>query len=147
MPIAAQDTTDPAVYAYPVLDLNAVAALLSNSVAGLVLAAFGAAPITVVLVNLLKNLPQFKHVPSSRILVGVAGVLYLGSISASLTDATVQFNSFLEFLTTAAPALLSFIGTLFAAPALYDAARDRHIPLVGMEKKTDPLDPRTGYEV
>ena len=141
-PVLAQSATaTPAApeavvgYEYPTLDLSAITALLSNTVSGLVLAAFGAAPVTTVLVNFLKNLPALRHIPAPRITVAVASVLYLLAIVASTTGLTVQFRSLLDFISTSAPAFVSFIATLFAAPAIYNAASARDVSLVGTPRK------------
>lgn len=137
LPVLAQGEPPVIPYEYPVIDLSAITALLTNSISGLVLAAFGAAPVTVVIVNLIKNLRVFKQTPTPRLTLATAGTLYIAAIVASIVGYTIQLHSLLDFVATSAPALVSFIGTLFAAPALYEAAKARDVPLIGTPRTKD----------
>lgn len=131
-PVFAQDTAP--TYEYPTLDLKAIAAMLVNTVGGMVLAAFGAAPVTVVLVNILKKVPALDRYGSPTLVLIVSSVLYVLALGASAVGATVQFQGLLDFIAVSAPALVSFITTLFSAPTLYNAAVKRDVPLVGQQR-------------
>ncbi len=139
LPVVAQPSAAPAAgeaagWDYPTFDLQAAWAIVNNAVSGLVLAAFGGAPVTLTVVALLKRVPQLDRYGAGTLTTAVAGVLYIGSIVASTFGVEVQFNSLLEFIAVGAPALVSFLATLFGAPALYEIAKARNVPLVGSSR-------------
>ncbi len=130
VPAFAQD----AAYEYPTIDVSAIGALLTNSVSGLLMAAFGGAPVTLVLVSLLKRVPVLDRFTGEQLTIGTAGFLYIGAIVASLTGFTPQFHSLLDLITSAAPAVVSFIATLGGASALYSKAKAQGVPLIGADR-------------
>lgn len=121
-------------FTYTVIDFEAIGAMLLNSVGGAALAAFGAAPITVVIVNAIKFIPALQRFTAPQLTLAVAAILYLIAILAEVSGKTIALNSVLDWLTTAIPPLTSFLVTLFGAPALYNAAKKRHISVLGASR-------------
>lgn len=133
------DVTAPdATGDYPIIDPAATVATIVNAVSGLVMAAFGAAPITVVVVSLLKRIPALNAISAPTMTFAVASVLYVGAILASVTGMQVQYESLLDFITTAAPAVVSFLATLIGAPAIHRLARTNNVALIG-DSRTPPI--------
>lgn len=122
---------------YPVIDPAAIVATIVNAVSGLVLAAFGTAPVTVVLVALLKKIPALDEISAPTMTFATASVLYIGAIIASVTGYTPQFSSLLETIAVIAPVIVSFIATLIGAPAIHNAAARRNVALIG-DSRTPP---------
>src|SRR5687768_213529 len=123
---------------YPIIDPAATVATIVNAVSGLVMAAFGAAPVTVVIVALLKRIPALDVISAPTMTFATASVLYVFAILASVTGMTIQYESLLDFITTAAPAVVSFLATLIGAPAIHRLARRNNVALIG-ESRTPPM--------
>lgn len=124
--VAAQDTI-PAER----VDHNELVDLVVNTLGGLVIAAFGSAPITVVLVAILKKIPAFDKFSGQAITFCTAAVLYVIALIASVFGFQPQFESVLQMLVVVAPAVTSFITTLIAAPAQYHTAKALDVPVIG----------------
>lgn len=137
VPVIAQDTSVVTTGGdvYPVIDPAATVATLINTVAGLVLAAFGGAPVTTVLVSLFKRIPALDRFAVPTITFAVASVLYVLAVVASTVGFEVQFKSVLELITVVAPAVVSFITTLIGAPAIYEAAKRNDIAVIGESRR------------
>lgn len=119
---------------YPIIDPAAIVATIVNAVSGLVMAAFGAAPVTVVIVALLKRIPALDEITAPTMTFATAAILYIGAIVASVTGFTPQFESFLDMIATVAPVLVSFIGTLIGAPAIHRLARANNVAFIGASR-------------
>lgn len=134
VPALAQDT---AAWEYPTIDLTAVGALIVNTVSGIVLGAFGGAPIVVLVVAALKRLPALDGFSAKGLSFATAAVLYIVAVIASVTGYEVQFRSFLEMVTVAAPAVVAFLSTLLGAPQIYKAAKKADAPVVGQPREPE----------
>lgn len=119
------------------VDHEVASTLIINQIVGLVIAAFGAAPITVLLVSFLKPIKQLQHIPAQHITFAVAAVLYVLALGASVIGRTVEFEGLLETLVVVAPVLVSFVGTLIAAPAQYHVAKALNVPVIGESREHD----------
>src|SRR5690606_5379040 len=94
------------------VDHNVVIDTVINFVAGLVLAAFGTAPVTVAIVSVLKKISLFDNVSGPALTFGTASVLYVLALIASAMGKVVEFEGILELLAVIGPAIASFITTL-----------------------------------
>lgn len=126
--------TPPAPETLPVVDPGVAADLLIKTLAAIVLGAFGNAPITSVLVSVLKRIPALEHLTAPMLTFGVATVLWVVAALAGAAGYSVQFNDLLEALTTIIPALSGLLVSLIGAPAVHELAARAQVPVLGYKR-------------
>lgn len=126
--------TPPEPETLPVVDPGVAADLLIKTIAAIVLGAFGNAPITSVLVSVLKRIPVFENRTAPELTFGVATVLWVIAALAGAAGYSVQFNDLLEALTTIIPALSGLLVSLIGAPAVHELASRAQVPVLGYKR-------------
>ena len=127
-----------------IVDVQDAVNALINTMSAVVLGVFGTAPITTVLVAVLKIAQRYlpdvgllrpiRNAPAPHLTFGVAGVLWVLASAAALAGVDVQFKSLIDFLTTTIPALSGFIVTLLAASRIYKAAKAQQVAIIGYSR-------------
>lgn len=118
----------------PIVDPETAVSTIFNAVYGLVIAAFGTAPVTVAIVAVLKRIPSLQVLSAPTLTFVTASTLYVLAIVASITGYTPQFDNLLELVAVALPAFASFVATLIGAPVLYEAAKDHNVAVIGYSR-------------
>jgi hypothetical protein len=111
--------------------------IIINTVIGLILSTFGTAPITVVIVSILKRIPALDRFSAPSLTFATASLLYVAGLTASYFRLDTQFQSILDAIVVIAPAIVSLVGTLIAAPAQYHVAKAAEVPVIGESRKPD----------
>lgn len=111
--------------------------IIINTVIGLILSTFGTAPITVVIVSVLKRIPALDRFSAPSLTFATASLLYVAGLTASYFRLDTQFQSILDAVVVIAPAIVSLVGTLIAAPAQYHVAKAAEVPVIGESRKPD----------
>lgn len=137
--VVAQETepvpTDPPVP----ITLEDAATLLLNAIIAIVVGGLGSAPATLFLVSLFKRLPFLENVGGQTLQLFVGGILTVLLWLARRFGFEMQFNSLLDVVVQAGPAILLFLSTLGVSSALYASARRSNVPLLGYSR-TVPIE-------
>jgi hypothetical protein len=120
--------------AVPVVDPKAAADLLIKAVAAIVLGAFGNAPITSVIVSVLKRFQPFASRTAPELVFGVATVLWVIAAIVGAAGYGVQFNSLLDALTTIIPAVLGLLVSFPGAAATHELMAKASVPVLGHKR-------------
>jgi hypothetical protein len=135
VPIAAAQDTEPVPTDPPVpITLEDAATLLLNAIIAIVVGGLGSAPATLFLVSLFKRLPFLENIGGQTLQLFVGGILTVLLWLARRFGFELQFNSLLDVVVTAGPALLLFLSTLGVSSALYASARSANVPLLGYSR-------------
>ncbi len=131
---AAQDAP-PRLPVTPLPEAGQSALIFLMGIAG----ALVTAPITLFAVGLLKRVKALNPIKSEWLALIVALILTVVYWVAQLTGYDGQWNSLLHAVEVAGPAIVTLVGTLFGAGALYNSSAARNVPILGYQRKT----PRT----
>lgn len=117
-----------------IITLEQAAELLLNALMAIAVGGFGSAPITTFLVSVWKHIPALNGVPAATLqfVTGLALTVIFWIARAFGFD--VQFNSFLEFIVVAGPALLGLFATLSGSSLWYQAAKKTNAGWVGYQR-------------
>lgn len=126
--------TPPEPETLPVVDPGVAADLLIKTVSAIVLGAFGNAPITSVLVSVLKRIPGLESRTAPELTFGVATFLWVIAAVAGAAGYGIQLNSLLESLTTIIPAVLGLMTSLAGAPVYHEVAAKANVPVLGYKR-------------
>lgn len=118
-------------FEYPIIEVVTLLEQLTQYISSFALGMFGTAPITVVLVRVLK---QYTAVRSDTLVVLVSIFLTLFSILSNFFGLTVQYNSILDLLTVLIPAVLTFVTTIIGAGSIYNISNESNIPFIGQSR-------------
>lgn len=118
-------------FEYPIIEIVTLLEQLTQYISSFALGMFGTAPITVVLVRVLK---QYTAVRSDTLVVLVSIFLTLFSILSNFFGLTVQYNSILDLLTVLIPAVLTFVTTIIGAGSIYNISNESNIPFIGQSR-------------
>ena len=112
-----------------VITLPDAVQLMANALTAILVAGFGSAPITLLLVSIFKRfLPQ---VEGGIIQFVTAIVLTLLFWLAQYFGYEQQFRSVVEALLVIAPAVIALLTTLLGSSQLYKSAKKADLPVVG----------------
>lgn len=117
-----------------IITLEQAAELLLNALMAIAVGGFGSAPITTFLVSTLKHIPALDVVPSATLQFVVGLVLTVLFWVARAFGFEAQFNSFVEFVVVAGPALLGLFATLSGSSLWYQAAKKTNAGWVGYQR-------------
>lgn len=117
-----------------VITLEQAAELLLNALAAIVAGGFGSAPITTVLVSALKHIPQLNSISAGTIQFAVGLLLTCIFWIAQAAGVQVQFESIMDFVVVAGPAVLTLLATLTGSSAYYEAAKKSKAGFVGYQR-------------
>lgn len=132
VPVAGAQDAPPSLPVTPLPDAGQSALQFLAGVAG----ALVTAPITLFAVGLLKRIKVLSAVKSEWLALIVAILLTVIYWIAQRTGYEVQLNSLLHAVEVAGPALVTLVGTLFGAGALYNSAASRNVPILGYRRQT-----------
>ena len=121
------------------VDHEVVISIIINTVGGLVIAAFGSSPATLVITSILKKIEVLDRFPAEHLQFATASVLFIIAMIASATGYQVEFESVLELIAVVGPALIAFIGTLIGSKAMYHGAKALDAPVVGKSRSDDQV--------
>jgi len=105
-----------------------------ESVVAVALCAFGDAPITSVLVSVLKRIPVFEQRTAPELTFGVATFLWVLAALIGAAGYGVQFNNLMEALTTIIPAVLGLLVSFPGATVTHDAMAKANVPVLGYKR-------------
>jgi hypothetical protein len=128
--VLAQDE-EPAPVPTTPITLEEAAELLLAAIQEIVYAGLFSAPATVFLVSIVKRWPALKDVSGSSIQLFIGGVLTAVLWIARRYGFELQFNSLLDLVTSAGPAIIALLGTLGLSSFYYQSLRAVNAPLVG----------------
>lgn len=117
-----------------VISLEQAAELLLNALMAIAVGGLGSAPITTFLVSVLKHIPALNVVPSATIQFAVGLLLTVVFWVARAFGFEVQFNSLMELIVVAGPALLGLFATLSGSSLWYQAAKKTGAGFVGYQR-------------
>lgn len=120
--------------ALPVVDPQVATEMLIKTIAAIVLGVFGNAPITSVVVSVLKRIPIFASRTAPELTFGVATILWCIAAIVGAAGYGVQFNSLLEALTTIIPALLGLMASFPGAAATHELMAKASVPVLGYKR-------------
>lgn len=138
VPVVGAQDAPPSLPVTPLPDAGQSALEFLSGIAG----ALVTAPITLFVVGLLKRIKLLNAVKSEWLALIVALALTVVYWIAQRTGYELQLNSVLHTIEVAGPAIVTLVGTLFGAGALYNSASARNIPILGYQRK-----PPTGETV
>lgn len=117
-----------------VMSLEQAAALLLGAITAIVAGGLGSAPITTLLVSILKHIPALKGFSSSSIQFGVGAVLTVLFWVAQHFGYEVQFRSAVDILLAIGPGILMLLATLSGSSLWYRAAQKTGAGLMGSQR-------------
>lgn len=132
VPVAGAQDAPPSLPVTPLPEAGQSALIFLTGIAG----ALVTAPVTLFVVGLLKRVKALSLIKSEWLALGVALALTIVYWVAQRTGYEVQLNSLLHAVEVAGPALVTLVGTLFGAGALYNSAAERNVPILGYRRET-----------
>lgn len=114
--------------------LEAAIVLIINTLVGLVMGAFGGSPIVAFIVSVLKKISLFDRFSGEALTLGSATVVYVIAGLALHLGFGDQFDSVVNLIVVAGPAILSFLMSLFGSKGIFVAARNNNVPLIGYQR-------------
>lgn len=140
VPVVGAQDAPPSLPVTPLPDAGQSALEFLAGIAG----ALVTAPITLFAVGLLKRIKLLNAVKSEWLALIVALALTVVYWIAQRAGYELQLNSLLHTVEVAGPAIVTLVGTLFGAGALYNSASARNIPILGYQRKTKRTDEQVG---
>lgn len=140
VPVVGAQDAPPSLPVTPLPDAGQSALEFLSGIAG----ALVTAPITLFVVGLLKRIKLLNAVKSEWLALIVALALTVVYWIAQRAGYELQLNSVLHTIEVAGPAIVTLVGTLFGAGALYNSASARNIPILGYQRKTQRTDESVG---
>lgn len=132
VPVAGAQDAPPSLPVTPLPEAGQSALIFLIGIAG----ALVTAPITLFVVGLLKRVKVLNSIKSDWLALIVALILTVVYWVARWTGYEVQLNSLLHAVEVAGPAIVTLVGTLFGAGALYNSAAARNVPILGYRRET-----------
>lgn len=117
-----------------IISIDKAAELLLNALMAIAVGGLAGAPITLFLVSVSKRIPFLAVVPAATLQFVIGLLLTVAMWIAQAAGVQVQFQSFMDFITTVGPALLALLTTLSGSAVLYQAAKTSKAGWLGYQR-------------